>query len=231
MLLAIDTSTQLASVALLRDDRIITRESSGVQTHSQSILPLLQELLAEAGITLVQCDAIAFGAGPGSFTGIRTACGITQGLAYGMSLPVVPVGTLEAMAEACREATGATDVLTVLDAQMGEVYWAQYRFVDNNWRPVIAPLLSAPSAVESHGEAVACGNGLASYTTAFVERSFMICALPTMMPHARHVARIGNRSFMLGKTLNARDAQPVYLRNKVAFTTAERAAKAAKMSA
>src|SRR4051812_47289178 len=101
-LLAIETSSELASCALLKGDTVSTRESSGVRTHSQSILPMVQELLAEAGIALSDCDAIAFGAGPGSFTGVRTACGIAQGLAFGAALPVVPLVTLDAMALACR---------------------------------------------------------------------------------------------------------------------------------
>jgi len=227
-ILAIDTSTQLASVALLRDGKITARESSGVQTHSQMILPLLQELLAEAGIKLSQCDAIAFGAGPGSFTGVRTACGVAQGLAFGTNLPVVSVGTLEAMAEACHEQQGATEVLTVLDAMMGEVYWAQYRLLDTNWLPVIPPTLSAPSAVTQQGDVIACGNGLVSYASAFAGRNFMQGALPEMMPHAKQVAQLGLQAFMQGKAVNARDAQPVYLRNKVAFTTAERVENAAK---
>jgi tRNA threonylcarbamoyladenosine biosynthesis protein TsaB len=229
-ILAIETSTQLASVALLRDGKIITRESSGVQTHSQMVLPLIQELLAEAQIKLSQCDTIAFGAGPGSFTGVRTACGITQGLAFGASLPVVTVGTLEAMAEACREASGATDVLTVLDAQMGEVYWAQYRYRDG-WQSVVAPALSAPAAVLPQGEVIACGNGLVSYASAFSGRPFMSSVLQGIMPHARQVAMLGQQALALGHTQNARDAQPVYLRNKVAFTTAERAERAAKVTA
>src|SRR4051812_2518050 len=105
-ILAIETSTELASAALLRGERLLQRESSGVQTHSQTILPMVQSLLNEAGIALAECDAIAFGAGPGSFTGVRTACGIVQGLAFGAGLRVVPLITLQAMAQACREARG-----------------------------------------------------------------------------------------------------------------------------
>ena len=225
-ILAIDTSTMLASVALLCDGRMLSRESPGVQTHSQMILPLLQELLAEAGISLVQCDAIAVGVGPGSFTGVRTACGIAQGLAFGASLPVAPVVTLAAMAEACREATGARDVLTVLDAAMGEVYWAQYRRTESGWRAIIEPALSAPSAVMPQGDIIACGNGLLSYASTLADRSFIENAQPQIMPHATQVARLGQALFAAGKAVNACDAQPFYLRNKVAFTTAERAAKA-----
>src|SRR5450759_3407814 len=130
IIIAIETSTELASAALLHGDQVLTREVSGVQTHSQTILPMVQSLLAQAGISLAQCDAIAFGAGPGSFTGVRTACGIAQGLAFGLDLPVLPIVTLLAMAQACRESGLASDVLCVLDARMGEVYWAQYRYAD-----------------------------------------------------------------------------------------------------
>ncbi|MBS1170558.1 MAG: tsaB [Burkholderiaceae bacterium] len=229
-ILALDTSTTLASAALLRDGQVLTRESSGVQTHSQMILPLLQELLAEAGVTLAQCDAIAVGIGPGSFTGVRTACGIAQGLAFGANLPVAPVVTLEAMAEACREANGASEVLTVLDAAMAEVYWAQYRF-DNGWHATIAPQLSAPSAVMPQGKAIACGNGLLSYAPAFAGRDFLAGNQPQIGPHAVQVARLGQTLFAAGKMVAAHEAQPFYLRNKVALTTAERAAAAAKVKA
>src|ERR1035437_1775468 len=118
LIVSIETSSELASVALLRGDEMLVREASGVQTHSQTLLPMVQSLLAQAGVTLAQCDAIAFGSGPGSFTGVRTACGIAQGLAFGLDVPLLPIVTLLAMAQACRENCGATDVLCVLDARM-----------------------------------------------------------------------------------------------------------------
>ncbi|MEJ7806830.1 MAG: tRNA (adenosine(37)-N6)-threonylcarbamoyltransferase complex dimerization subunit type 1 TsaB, partial [Telluria sp.] len=158
IILAIETSSEMASCALLSGAAVLSRQSSGVRTHSQSILPMVQELLAEAGVTLSQCDAIAFGAGPGSFTGVRTACGIAQGLAYGAGLPVLPLVTLDAMALACRQQTGATNVLAVLDARMGEVYWAQYCGAQIVAGPVLCPPADvAPLPVE--GALTACGNG------------------------------------------------------------------------
>ena len=167
IILAIETSSELASCALLRGESVLSRVSSGVRTHSQSVLPMIQELLAEAGITLRDCDAIAYGSGPGSFTGVRTACGVAQGLAFGARLPVVPVVTLDAMALACHQQYGAQDVLTVLDARMGEVYWAQYRFGGAaGQQTVLAPVLSAPAAVQPEGAVVACGNGLSAYAEA-----------------------------------------------------------------
>lgn len=227
IILAVDTSTPLASVALLYGETLIWRETNGVKTHSEMVLPMVQTVLSEAGITLAQCDALAIGVGPGSFTGVRTACGVAQGLSYGANLPVVPVVTLAAMAEACREATGAQEVLTILDAQMREVYWAQYRF-SNGWQEVIAPTLSAPVAVIPEGMPRACGNGLASYAQAFAERDFAQDAMPEIMPHAKQVARLGLSLFEQGNTLAPQEVQPIYLRNKVALTTAERAIKAQK---
>jgi len=225
-ILAIDTSSELASTVLLRGERVIARESSGVHTHSHAILPLVQSVLQEGGIALAQCDAIAFGCGPGSFTGLRTACGIVQGLAFGAKLPVIPVVTLASMAEACRAACGATDVLALLDARMGEVYWAQYRYTDA-WQVVIEPTLSVASAVAPQGAVVACGNGLSAYAAAFEQSGLAVGGQALVMPHALQVAHLARIAFARNQALPARDAQPLYLRNKVAFTTAERNLKAA----
>lgn len=225
-ILAIETSSELASVALLHQGGIISHEAAGVNTHSQTILPMAQAALAQAGISLAQCDAVAFGAGPGSFTGVRTACGVAQGLAFGLDLPVVPVMTLLAMAQSCREACGSDNVLVVLDARMDEVYWAQYRYLDG-WQAVREPSLSAASAVVASGEVTACGNGLTAYASAFDAMPFARNGLPDVMPHARQVAQLAQGELEAGRIVAARDAQPVYLRNKVALTTAERQSRAA----
>jgi len=222
-IIAIETSSEAASVALLRGDTVISRASSGVRTHSQSVLPMIQELLAEAGITLKDCNAVAFGAGPGSFTGVRTACGVAQGLAFGASLPVVPVVTLDAMALACHQQHGAADVLAVLDARMGEVYWAQYRFDSAlGAAPVVVQpaVLSAPAGVQAQGTPVFCGNGLAAYAEVFADR--FADGFATIMPHAEQIARLAAIELAAGRTVTAADAQPLYLRNKVAYTQAER---------
>lgn len=223
-ILSIETSTELASAALVRGDEIISRETVGVQTHSQTILPMVQSLIAQAGISLAQCDAIAFGSGPGSFTGVRTACGIAQGLAFGLDKPVVPIVTLQAMALACRKASGASDVLAVLDARMGEVYWAQYRFADG-WHTIIEPTLSPASDVLPLGAVVACGNGLAAYASAFDAKPFAGNMRSDVMPHAVQVAQLARMALVQGAGVVARYAQPLYLRNKVALTTSERLAK------
>lgn len=222
-ILAIETSSELASCALLRDGAVSARESSGVRTHSATMLPMVQALLAEAGIALADVDAIAFGAGPGSFTGVRTACGIAQGLAFGASLPVVPVVTLEAAAERCWQAAGATDVLVVLDARMGEVYWAQYRRKGERWEVVCQPALAAPAQVAPAlvDRLAACGNGLEAYPQAFAGPAYAH-VVPGIMPHAAEVARIGALGLAHGEGVPAAQAQPLYLRNKVAYTSEER---------
>jgi tRNA threonylcarbamoyladenosine biosynthesis protein TsaB len=234
-ILALETSSELASCALLHGGRLSSRSSDGVRTHSASLLPMVQELLAEAGIALADCDAIAYGAGPGSFTGVRTACGIAQGLGFGAGLPLVPVVTLDAMALACRERHGAADVLAVLDARMNEVYWAQYRFEGDMAAPsptqlptqlpisVLPAVLTAPVDVNPQGAPLACGNGFAAYPEAFAQKPFAAGADTAVLPHAEQVARLGAAGFAAGQGVPAAQAQPLYLRNKVAYTKAERA--------
>lgn len=224
IILALETSTELASVALLLEDKVLARESAGVQTHSQTVLPMVQALLKEAGLRIQDCDALAFGSGPGSFTGVRTACGITQGLAFASGLPVVPVVTLQAMAQACLDLHGKTEVVALLDARMEEVYWAQYRF-DASWVMVNEPALAAPSAVRPSGTAVACGNGLSAYPAAFDDKAFIERLTDIPGPHALYIARLARQALARGEAVEAKDAQPLYLRNKVALTIAEREAK------
>ena len=228
--LAIESSYETASVALRSEDRLWSRQVDGVQSHSHSLLPMVQAVLADAGIQLNQCDAIAFGAGPGSFTGVRTACGIAQGLAYGADLPVLQVDTLAAAAQACHDATGAPSVLVVLDARMGEVYWGQYRF-DSDCSIVIAPRLGAPGSVVPVGQVALCGNGAAVYADAFTDAAFSGARRSDLMPHARQIAWLGQHMFGRGEAVPARDAQPVYLRNQVALTTLERALAKAESAA
>ena len=233
IILAIETSSELASCALLSGAQVFSRESGGVRTHSQAVLPMVQELLQEAGVKLADVDAVAFGAGPGSFTGVRTACGVAQGLAFGIERPVLPLVTLEAMAEACRARTGAQEVLAILDARMGEVYWAQYRY-DGGWRAVVEPALAAPEAVQpvAANGLVACGNGLAAYPDAFAGKDFAAGAHGDIVPHARELALLAAPALAAGQAVAAAQAQPLYLRNKVAYTSAERQAiNAAKAGA
>lgn len=215
----------MASCALLRGDQVYSRESSGVRTHSQSVLPMVQELLAEAGLALADIDAIAYGAGPGSFTGVRTACGIAQGLGFGAAKPLLPIVTLDAMALACRQRHGASAVLAVLDARMNEVYWAQYRFEGEAPQTVLPPALSAPEGVQPaavDGALAACGNGFTAYAGALSGLACATGAHADVMPHAVQIAQLGRIAFAAGQGVAAAAAQPLYLRNKVAYTKAER---------
>jgi tRNA threonylcarbamoyladenosine biosynthesis protein TsaB len=227
-ILAIETSSEIASAALLSGTQILRRETAGVMNHSQLILPMVQSLLQEAGITLSDCDAIAFGSGPGSFTGVRTACGVVQGLAYGADLPVIPVVTLLALAEAHRITTGSNNVLTALDARMSEVYWAQYAYDENrqSWQTLITPTLSAPGLVvpDKIDGLTLAGNGFAVYATQFNLPAEFMAAAQNSVPGAQAIARIGEIEFAAGRVYPADQAQPLYLRNKIALTSAERAA-------
>lgn len=225
IILAIETSSELASAALVFNGEVLTRETSGVQTHSQTVLPMVRELLAQAGVEIKRCDAIAFGCGPGSFTGVRTACGLAQGLAFGADLPVIPVVTLEAMAHGCRKVTGAAEILPVLDARMGEVYWARYRYEDE-WTTVVEPMLSAPDAVQITPKDVVCGNGISAYQDRFREAQFDFQFVDSILvPHATQIVELAEFKLGKGQVVSAQDAQPLYLRNKIAFTSAERAAR------
>lgn len=221
ILLAIETSTDLASVALLQNHQIVCRDLSGVQTHSYGLLPAVQEILRECDIALSQLDAIAFGCGPGAFTGVRTACGVVQGLAYGLQIPVLPVISLLAMAESIKSSSQHIDVVCCLDARMNEVYWAHYRFEDNCWKEIQVPLLSDFDAAlhyaRSNKLVLGLGQGL-ELPSDFKDLPHFL-----VMPHAQFTVHIAQSNFLRGLGVEASMAQPLYLRNKVAQTTAERA--------
>ena len=229
-ILAIETSADLASVALLHDGALSVLTATGATTHSQSILPMIQQLFSNAKVGLMDCDCIAFGAGPGSFTGVRTACSVAQGLAFGIGAPVVAINTLEALAQACFEKTGAREIVPLLDARMGEVYWAQYDF-SSGLRTVIAPRLSAPALMVAQGAVVACGNGLSACSGQFSEQNTFAAIHPEIMPHAAIIAQLAQHALIAGLQVAAKDAQPIYLRNHVALTTAERMQKKLQASA
>jgi tRNA threonylcarbamoyladenosine biosynthesis protein TsaB len=216
-LLALDTSTEYCSVALLRGEELTHRETHAVQRHSELILPMIGELLAASGVDLPRLDGIAFGAGPGSFTGLRIACGVAQGLAFGAGLPVVPVGTLVALAQEA----GAPKVIACLDARMGEIYHAAYRRDGGQWTeivpPGVGPAQSAP-LLEGNGW-FGCGNGFAVYAEALARRygGQLEGVAAALHPHARSIARLAAPVLAAGGGLPAEQAAPVYVRDKVAL--------------
>lgn len=226
-LLVIDTSTEWCSAALWLDGRVHARRVLAEQRHSSLLLPMVDELLRETGLALRQLDGIGYGAGPGSFTGLRIACAVTQGLAFGADLPVVGVSTLESIAEQ----TGAEKVLTVLDARMAEVYWAAYQREGEAWRAVAEPQLALPESVmvPAGGDWVGAGNGFVALGEVLRPRLTAQLARidDTLMPDAAAMAPLAARAFERGEAMDAALAAPIYLRDKVALTVDERRKKSA----
>lgn len=223
LFLAIESSTDAGSVALWRDGQIIERHCAPGQPSSATLLPLAAELLAESGVKFADLEAIAFGAGPGSFTGLRVACGVAQGLAFAHGLPVLPVGTLEAMAAA----VSAAKVAVCLDARMNEVYYGL--FEDGVAEVPIG--VYPPAAVPlPEGEGwVAAGNALAAYPALHERLHGHVQAMqPEVLPTAAAVARLAAPRLERAEGVDAADAVPVYVRDKVAFTVAERLAQGGK---
>ena len=224
-LLVLDTSTEWCSAALWLDGHIQARRILAEQRHSSLLLPMVDDLLRESAVTLRQLDGIAYGAGPGSFTGLRIACAVTQGLALGADLPVVGVSTLESIAEQA----GAGQVLTVLDARMAEVYWAAYRREGVDWHTVSEPRLALPEsvAVPEEGDWVGAGNGFVALGNVLRPRLAARLARidDTLMPDAAAMAPLAARAFERGEGQDAALAAPIYLRDKVALTVDERRAR------
>jgi len=221
-LLALDTSTEYCSAALWLNGALHARRVHAGQLHSALLLPMIDALLREQGVSLRQLDGIAYGAGPGSFTGLRIACAVTQGLALGTDLPVVGVSTLASIAQQ----VDAERVLTVLDARMAEVYWAAYRREAAGWQCVSEPRLSAPESVQvpDAGDWVGAGNGfvLAEMQAAPVR---LTRREAQWMPDAAAIAILAAPMLARGEGQDAAFAAPLYLRDKVAMTTDERRLK------
>ncbi|HYC35612.1 MAG TPA: tRNA (adenosine(37)-N6)-threonylcarbamoyltransferase complex dimerization subunit type 1 TsaB [Usitatibacter sp.] len=223
-LLAVETSTELCSVALLRGDELFLEEALAGNRHSDLLVPMIRKVLERARLAPAAMDAFAFGQGPGSFTGIRIACGIVQGLAFGAGRPVVPVPSLLALAEQSNEAR----VLAALDARMGEAYLAAYSRSGQDWDEVISPRLVDPAALPPlPGRAwIATGSGFGSH--AWLREGYrdsIELRLEGDLPRAGAVARIGARRYLRGGAIPAEQAAPLYLRDKVALTTEERRAR------
>lgn len=218
-LLAFDTSTETLSVAVRHGDTVIERTGAGGAQASSTLIPLVQSLLAEAGLQLRELDAIAFGRGPGSFTGLRTACSVAQGLGFGAGVPLLPVDTLLAVAEEARHRFGAQQVLAVLDARMEQVYSAAYDFTAAA-APAVEPKLSAPEELVLPPGFALAGNAFEAYGDRLPGGAPRHPALPT----AAAMLRLAPALLTDGRCVAPADAWPLYVRDKVAQTTAERAA-------
>ncbi|MDZ4203151.1 MAG: tRNA (adenosine(37)-N6)-threonylcarbamoyltransferase complex dimerization subunit type 1 TsaB [Gallionella sp.] len=223
-ILALETSTEYCSVALWQDG-IVTGLCERVgQKHSELLMGMLDALLVEAGIRVAQVDGLAFGKGPGSFTGVRIACGVTQGLALGAGLPVIGVCTLEALAQAA----GQDNVIAALDARMGEVYHAAYRRQGDDWMTVSEPSLCKPEAAPplAGNDWFAIGSGFAMNGGVLQARydGQLLGVDGAAVPQAAAIAELGAVRFGRGEGVDAALALPLYLRDKVALKTSEREA-------
>ena len=215
---AFETSTEWCSVALWIDGEIVGMEERAGHAHSERVLPMLDRLVAAAGVRIAQLEAVAFGAGPGSFTGLRIACGVAQGMALARSLPVIGISSLEAIAEE----SGHPRVVACLDARMREVYYSAIEKDGLRWREVIPAQCVAPALapMPAGGGWVACGGGISAYEEFFRDR-FAI-RRPEIHPSALAVARLAAPRLAAGEGVDAALASPTYLRDKVAFTIEER---------
>jgi len=226
-ILAIDTATEACSAALLIDDeagqKIHTRYQLAPREHSRLILQMLDDLLAEAGLSVSDIDAIAFGQGPGSFMGLRIAAGVVQGIAFAQDIPVIPVSTLKAIAQRAFDETGSKYVLATIDARMDEVYWAAYSLQNQHWKlhgeeRVISPEKITLPVMPEDTIWLAAGNGWANYKDRLLQTAN--CKLPTILPecfpNAEVIVKLAAEEFKAGNTVPAAEAIPVYLRNDVA---------------
>jgi len=223
-ILAVETSTELCSVALLSGDDLLVEEAMAENRHSELLLPMIRRVLERADARAAGMDAFAFGQGPGSFTGIRIACGIVQGLAFGAGKPVVPIPSLLALAEQA----GAARVLAALDARMGEAYLAAYERHGEDWHCVIAPSLVDASVLPPLPPGGWTGIGSGFDRHAWLREAYAGCVgerIEGELPRAGAVARLAAVHAAQGRALNAERAAPLYLRDKVALTTHERQAR------
>ena len=221
-ILALDTSTEYCSVALWQDGVIAERSELAGQKHSEMLIAMVNDLLQATGYKLQAMDGIAFGKGPGSFTGVRIACGVTQGLAFGASLPVAGICTLQALAEA----SGQARVIAALDARMGEIYHAVYEKRGGVWATVSEPCLCKPEDVPSVPGSgwFGAGSGFAMHSAALSERySGQLQGMNgAAVPQAAAIAILGADLIAQGRGMDAAEALPLYLRDKVALKTSER---------
>lgn len=225
-ILALETSTEYCSVALSQAGSKLERFELVGQKHSELLMPMLDGLLKASGVTLAELDGIAFGCGPGSFTGVRIACGVTQGLAFGAGLPVAGVCTLLALAQAQYELAGRRRVVAALDARMNEVYFAAYERIAEGWTTVCEPCLCKPEDAPElpGGDWFGAGSGFAAHGEALRARyaGQLADVDGAAVPQAAAIAALGEAMFARGAGVAAAQAVPLYLRDKVALKTAER---------
>lgn len=214
-LLALDTATEACSVALLHQGHVISRYEVIPRLHAQSLLPMIRDVLDEAGIELAAVDAIAFGRGPGAFTGIRIAIGVVQGLGFAAEKPVIGISNLAALAQRAYREQGATQVASAIDARMDEVYWGLYKLKDGEMCLQGAEVVCPPEAASVTDESTwyGAGTGFGAYQERLPSLKGQS---PELLPHAVDILTLATFAWARGEAQPAAQAQPVYLRDKVA---------------
>jgi len=216
-LLALDTATEACSVALLHEGRVFSRYEVIPRLHAQRVLPMVQELLAEAGIALAAVEAIAFGRGPGAFTGVRIAVGVVQGLAFALGRPVLPISNLAVMAQRAHREYGVGQVAAAIDARMDELYWGCYRLDGGEMRLAGVEAVLPPERVElprgAEGDWFGAGTGWAFASRIPLAVGGMDAGL---LPHAEDLLTLARFAWARGEGVDAERAQPIYLRDNVA---------------
>ena len=224
-LLALDASSSACSAALLRQDEAgsecLTRFEMTPRAHTRRLMPMVDEVLAEAQVSPTQLDAVAYGRGPGSFTGLRIAAGVAQGLAFGLNCPLLGVSTLEALALQAHRRYHLRHVVTALDARMGEVYAATWHCLKDVITPMSAEAVLAPKALRLPGgetDWVGVGSGFTLWEQFSTDvHVSMPQHLDDLEARAEEMAWLGARDFAAGLGQAAHLVQPVYLRNDVAW--------------
>jgi len=217
-ILAIDASTDACSVALQVGDKKYHRFEMAARSHTQRVLPLVDEVLTEANVELADLDAIAYGAGPGSFTGLRICLGFVQGLAFSANLPVIQVSTLAMLALQAAHRFNVSDISIAQDARMGEIYAARWKLVDGNPVAVDADALLTPQAFDASADSeLFIGTGLSLLDEEQLKLIEARAQHEELWPNALDALDIAQVHWNRGETIAASDAEPVYLRNEVSW--------------
>jgi tRNA threonylcarbamoyladenosine biosynthesis protein TsaB len=225
-LLAVETSTEACSAALFIDGEVAERFELAPKEHTRLILPMIDALMAEAGLKPQQLDALAFSRGPGSFTGVRIATGVIQGIALGADLPVVPVSTLAAIAQDFFDNNEDNLAFVAMDARMGEIFWGVYRRDVQGYAELIGDEAVTPADLVEFPDltGVGIGSGWGVYHQELMARlaGRVSHCKAELLPRAGAIARLGARGFEQGLAVAVEQAMPVYLRDKVAKKESER---------
>ncbi|MBL0472839.1 tRNA (adenosine(37)-N6)-threonylcarbamoyltransferase complex dimerization subunit type 1 TsaB [Aeromonas veronii] len=221
-ILAVDTATEACSAALLVGDKLFSRWEEAPRDHTRKILPMVQAVLEDAGISLSDLDAIAFGRGPGSFTGVRIGISVAQGLAFGAGVPLIGISTLAAMAQGAYRLDGAEQVLTAIDARMNEVYFGRYELIDGRMQLVGDEVVSEPATLvdvrgKLAGPVTCVGTGFETYGETLSGLADELAVSQVRFPAAEDMLPLARAAWLAGEAVPVEQATPVYLRDKVTW--------------